>query len=75
MKVNLIYKGLIKIEKYKSGSLIEIPDKCTVRELISLLEINKKQRVYIVVNDEPAWLSTVLQESDSVKLLALVGGG
>lgn len=73
MKIMLHYKGFTRIEKYKSGSVIEVPDKCTVRDLITLLGINKQ--VYIVVNNEPAWNSMVLKENDSVKLYQMVSGG
>ncbi|MFA5398885.1 MAG: MoaD/ThiS family protein [Dehalococcoidia bacterium] len=76
MKISLHYKGFIKIEKYENDSLIEIPENCTVRDLILFLGISKQQdSPYILVNNDPAWNSTVLKENDSVKLITVVAGG
>ncbi len=76
MKIHLCYKGYIKIDKYKNDSLIEVPERCTINELISHLDISQKQgKPYVLVNDEPAWDSTVLKENDLVKLINLVAGG
>jgi len=77
MKINISYHKLIKIEKYANNSLIEVPDRCTVRDIISLLGIPKNLTgaIVVYVNDQPAWNSTVLKEGDSVKLLVLIGGG
>ncbi len=77
MKISLNYHKLIKLEKYENNSLIEVPDKCTVRDLISLLEIpkNRMGSILVHVNNEPSWNATVLKENDSVKLFLMVGGG
>lgn len=77
MKIYLSYHKLVKIEKYENDSIIEVPDKCTIRALISILEIPKSRQeaVIVCVNNEPAWDSSILKEGDSVKLLPLIGGG
>ena len=77
MKINLSYSKPIKVEKYPDNSVVEVPDKCTVRDLISTLGIPKNQLISITiyVNDEPVWNSTVLKENDSVKLIPVVGAG
>jgi sulfur carrier protein ThiS len=81
MKINLQYDRLtgktINSEKYKSDSQIEVPDRCNVRDLITLLEAHKDRResLLVHVNGEPAWNITVLKENDSVKLFLMLGGG
>ena len=77
MKISLGYSKFIKIENYASDSLIEVPDNCTVRDLLAFLKLPAylQKAVIVHVNDEPVWNSTVLKENDSVKLYRLVGGG
>jgi sulfur carrier protein ThiS len=77
MKIRLEYSKFIKIEKYASASIIEAPDKCTVRELLIFLglPVYLQKAVYTVVNDQPSWNSTVLKENDAVNLHRLLGGG
>ncbi len=77
MKIRLEYSKFIKIEKYASDSIIEVPDKCTVRELLIFLglPVYLQKAVYTVVNDQPSWNSTVLKENDAVNLHRLLGGG
>ncbi len=81
MRISLNYHKFlgkyINMEKYKNDSLIEIPDRCTVRDLIALLGIpaDRRQSVIVHVNNEPAWNTTLLRENDSVKLLTMLGGG
>jgi len=77
MKIRLEYSKFIKIEEYASDSLIEIPDKSTVRELLVFLKLPPylQKAVLVHVNEEPVWNATVLKENDSVKLYRLVSGG
>ena len=77
MKISFSYSKFIKIEGYANDSAIDVPDNCTVRDLLSQLKLpGYVQRAVIVhVNDEPVWLATVLKENDSVKLFRLVSGG
>jgi len=77
MKISFSYSKFIKIEGYLNDSVIEVPDNCTVRDLLSLLKLpGYVQRAVIVhVNDEPVWFATVIKENDSVKLFRLVSGG
>lgn len=81
MKINLHYDRLtgksINAEKFKNDSPVEVPVKCTVRDLLSLLETPKERRASLVVhiNGEPAWNTTILKENDSVKLFLAIGGG
>jgi len=81
MKIRLNYDKLtgksLNAEKFQNDSLIEVPDKFTVRDLMSFLETPKNRRevINVYINNEPAWNSTFLKEGDSVKLLILIGGG
>lgn len=77
MKIKLEYSKFIKIEEYTSDSLIEIPDKSTVRDLLVFLKLPPylQKAVLVHVNEEPVWNATVLKENDSVKLYRLVSGG
>jgi sulfur carrier protein ThiS len=77
MKINLNYGKFIKIENVASDSVLEVPDNCTVRDLLVFLKMPSylQKAVIVHVNDEPIWNSTVLKENDSVKLFRLVSGG
>jgi len=77
MKIKIEYSKFIKIENYASNSLIEVPNNCTVRDLLSFLKLSAylQKAVIVHVNDEPTWNSTVLKENDSVKLYPLMSGG
>jgi sulfur carrier protein ThiS len=77
MKISLGYSKFIKIEDYANDSVIDVPDNCTVRDLLAFLKLPAylQKAVVVHVNDEPVWNSTVLKENDSVKLYRLVGGG
>ena len=76
MKIKLEYIKPIKIENYASNSLVELPDNCTVGDLLSFLKLpaHFQRAVMVHVNDEPAWNSTILKENDSVKLYPVMGG-
>ena len=76
MKMKIEYSKLIKIENYASNSLIEVPDNCTVRYLLSFLKLpaHLQKTVIVHVNDEPTWSSTVLTENCSVKLYPMMSG-
>jgi sulfur carrier protein ThiS len=77
MKIRLSYSKLIKVEKYVNDSMIEVPDACTVRDVIALLGLPgyRQKSLLVIVNNEPVWNSTVLKENDLLKLLPLVAGG
>jgi len=77
MKINLSYGKFIKIDGYDSDSTIEVPDNCTVRDLLVFLKLpSYVQKALIVhVNEEPVWNATVLRDNASVKLYRLVSGG
>ena len=77
MKINLSYSKLIKIEGYASDSVVEVEDNCTVRGLLTFLNMPAylQKAVVVHVNDEPVWNATVLKENDTVKLYRLVSGG
>ena len=77
MKIRIEYSKLIKIENYTSNSLIEVPDNCTVRDLLSYLKLPAylQKAVVVSVNNEPTWNSTVLNENCSVKLFHMISGG
>ena len=77
MKIKIQYSALIKIENYTSNSLIEVPDNCTVRDLLSFLKLpaHLQKTVIVHVNDEATWSSTVLKENCSVKLYPMMSGG
>jgi sulfur carrier protein ThiS len=77
MKINLSYGKFIKIEEYASDSTIEVPDNCTVRDLLAFLKLPLyvQKAVIVHVNEEPVWNATVLKDNDTVKLYRLVSGG
>lgn len=81
MKINLHYDRLsgksINAQKYQSDSQIEVPDRCSVGDLIVLLETPRERRASLLVhvNDEPVWNITILKDNDSVKLFLMIGGG
>ncbi len=81
MKISLYYDRLtgksINAEKYKNDSQIEVPDSCTVRDLITLLGTprDRREAIIVYVNNEPVWNSTILKEGDSIILLVSIGGG
>ena len=77
MKIELEYSKFIKIENYASNSLVELPDNCTVGDLLPLLKLpaDLHRAVIVHVNGEPAWNSTMLKENDSVKLYSMMAGG
>lgn len=77
MKIRIEYSKLIKIENYASNSLIEVPDNCTVRDLLSFLKLpaHLQKAVIVSVDGEPTWNSTVLKENCSVKLYHMISGG
>jgi len=77
MKIRIEYSKLIKIENCASNSLIEVPDNCTVRGLLSFLKLPAylQKAVIVCVNDEATWSSTVLKENCSVKLYPMMSGG
>jgi len=77
MKINLSYGKFIKIEDYENDSVVEVPDNCTVRELLVFLKLPTyvQKAVIIHVNEEPVWNATVLKDTDTVKLYRLVSGG
>jgi sulfur carrier protein ThiS len=78
MKIKLSYSKFIKIEeKYPNDSVIDVPDKCTVRDLLALLKLPGylQKSITARVNGDPVWLATVLKEDDSVTLLRSLSGG
>ena len=77
MKINFSYSKFIKVEVYPNDSVIDVPDNCTVRDLLALLKLPGyvQKAITVHVNDEPVWLATVIKENDSVKLFRLVSGG
>ena len=77
MKISISYSKLIKVEVYPNDSIIDVPDNCTVRDLLALLKLpGYVQRAIIAhVNGEPVWLATTLKEGDAVKLFRPVSGG
>jgi sulfur carrier protein ThiS len=77
MNITIEYSKLIRIDNYASNSVIEVPDNCAVRDFLALLKLpsHLRQSVIVLVNDEPAWASTILQENDIVKLNSIITGG
>lgn len=77
MKINFNYGKFINIENIQNDSLIEVPDNCTVRDLLVFLKLPAylQKAVIVHVNNEPVWNATVLKENDAVKIFRLVSGG
>jgi hypothetical protein len=63
MNINLSYSTFIRIDNYTSRSVMEVPDNCTVRDLFTLLKLPSylQKSVIARVNNEPAWLATLLK--------------
>ena len=77
MKIRVEANRVLRLENVVSGSVMEVPDKCTVRDLVDLLKIPevRQKSILVIVNDEPSWNSTRLREDDVVKVLPVMGGG
>ena len=77
MKIRVEANRVLRLENVVSGSVMEVPDKCTVRDLLDLLKIPKvrQKSILVIVNGEPSWNSTRLHEDDVVKVLPVMGGG
>ena len=77
MKITLEFQKFIKIEDCISGSMIEVPDHCTVRDLLVQLKLpGYLQKAMIVfVNGQSVWNATPLKENDHVKLMRMLSGG
>ena len=77
MKVILSYNKLIKVENHTSDTPIEVPDNCTMRELLNFIKLPGYLQKSIIprVNNEPVWMGTVIREGDAVKLVRTVTGG
>jgi len=77
MQIKLNYGKFVRIDSYPNGSIVEVPDNCTVRELLAILKLPSylQKSLTVRVNSEPVWLATVLKEEDDVNLLRAVCGG
>jgi sulfur carrier protein ThiS len=77
MKINLEYQKFIKIEDYASGSSIEVPEGCTVRDLLVQLKlpVYLQKALVVFVNRQPVWNATLLKENDAVRLMRVLSGG
>lgn len=77
MKIHLSYGKFIRLENIENDSQIELPDNCTVCEMLAHLKLPTylQKAVIVHVNDQPSWNATVLKENDSVRIFRLVSGG
>jgi sulfur carrier protein ThiS len=77
MKIHFEYGKLLKIDDYASGSIIDVPDKCTVRDLLVMLKlpVYLQKAVAVHVNGEPVWSATILKENDNVRISRILSGG
>jgi sulfur carrier protein ThiS len=77
MKIKLSYSKFIKIDGYTNDSIVEIPEVCTVRDLLALLNLPSylQKSITARVNGEPVWLATEIKENDTVSLLRAISGG
>jgi sulfur carrier protein ThiS len=77
MKINLEYLKFMKIGDYASGSMVEVPDGCTVRDLLVQLKlpVYLQKTMIVLVNEQPVWNATFLKENDTVKLVRMLSGG
>ena len=68
------------LKKYGKGKIgenggVDLPDKATIRELLSYLDIPDKKGKIIMVNGMPRDEEYRLSEGDVVKVLSFIGGG
>ena len=77
MKIKIKYIKLLKLKNIENDSVIEIPDKYTVRDLLTFLEISRirQDTVLPIINGENVWPATRLKENDEVNLTILISGG
>lgn len=78
MKVKVLLYTVLK--KYGEGKIgkddrITVPDRMTLKNLASHLEIPDKPGKVFLVNGSPCDEEYVLQEGDEVKILSFIGGG
>lgn len=77
MTITLNCHPLLGLRKPNDGPRLEIPESCTVRDMLRHLGVEKRREALLLVyvNGEPAWKSTVLRQGDSVALYVAAGGG
>lgn len=77
MKIKLEYGKLLKIEGYASGDEVEVPEGCTVRDLLIQLKLPPylQKAVAVHVNGQHVWSSTILKENDVVRVSRVLSGG
>ena len=77
MKIRLHYPALMRIDRVKSGSEVEVHDSATIEELLQSLTLKKEHVRYILVyvNGERKGMSHKLCHNDELKLYLPVGGG
>jgi len=77
MKIQLTYVGYLKFPGVESGGSVDIDAGSTIGDLLTRYGIPSAQQRFLTtfVNDEPAELSTALQDNDDLAVIIQVGGG
>jgi len=77
INVKVLFTGLVAVKGISSGNTVEIPINSTVSSLLSKLGIKEEHKKYIIilVNEEKAQLSKILNDNDVLSLFLAVGGG
>ena len=77
MQITLSYSGYLKLPGVENGSQVEVEEDSTVGDILSSYGIPVTQQRFLTtfVNDEPAELSSALQDNDDLAVIIQVGGG
>ena len=76
IRIELVgFLGSIGLPNGFIGGELEVADAMTLEELMALLEASDQIPLFPTVNGRRANLSVVLEDSDIVRLVPLVGGG
>jgi len=76
MVVDVKFVAEYALYQQKHGGKVEVPDGCTVNDLIAKLKLSYKYTRVITVNGKRADLNTILADGDFIRIFPpVIGGG
>ena len=77
MKIHLEFTAVLQLEGVRSGDDVEVPDGCTITDLLTQLRVRPAHQKYVVpfVNGKQQRLPFRLSDGDKVIFSLPVGGG
>ena len=77
MKIHLEYTAVLQLEGVRNGDDVEVPDSCTIADLLTQLHVQPMHQKYVVpfVNGKQQRLPYRLSNGDKVVFSLPVGGG